>query len=209
MKQLMFVGYCEDTKGYRLMDLNTNKIVRARDVIFLENNFSLKNIQDQTTNETIATLNWKNNEDENQMDTPTCESENTEENSESDSSEPEIEESDESANTEENSESDSSEPEIEESDESANAEARRATKLPSKYGDYILYYSALAENVPTSYQEAVQSKDERLWREAMEKEMEAFHQHDVWDLVDPPTDRKVVECKWVYNVITSKVNLVI
>ncbi|KAK9680917.1 hypothetical protein QE152_g38726 [Popillia japonica] len=141
----MVIGYCEDTKGYRLMDLNTNKIGRARDVIFLENNFSLKNIQDQTTNETIATLNWKNDEDENQMDTPTCESENTEE----------------------NSESDSSEPEIEESDESANAEARRATKLSSKYGDYILYYSALAENVPTSYQEAVQSKDERLWREAM------------------------------------------
>ncbi|KAK9730969.1 hypothetical protein QE152_g14040 [Popillia japonica] len=68
---------------WKLMDLNTNKKARARNVIFLENNFSLKNIQDQTTNETIATLNWKNDEDENQMDTPTCESENTEENSES------------------------------------------------------------------------------------------------------------------------------
>ncbi|KAK9744090.1 hypothetical protein QE152_g8069 [Popillia japonica] len=32
------VGYCDDSKGYRLLDLkNPGKIVRSRDVIFLEN----------------------------------------------------------------------------------------------------------------------------------------------------------------------------
>lgn len=35
--ELLFVGYCQDSKDYRLMDPETKKITRSRDVIFLEN----------------------------------------------------------------------------------------------------------------------------------------------------------------------------
>lgn len=35
-KEYIFVGYCEDSKGYRLMAPDTKKITNSRDVIFLE-----------------------------------------------------------------------------------------------------------------------------------------------------------------------------
>lgn len=35
--KLIFVGYCESSKGYRLLDLKTKKIIKRRDVVFLEN----------------------------------------------------------------------------------------------------------------------------------------------------------------------------
>lgn len=45
-RELMFVGYCEDQKGYRLMDRLTNKVISCRDVTVIEhgNNFSDLNI---------------------------------------------------------------------------------------------------------------------------------------------------------------------
>ncbi|XP_039303570.1 glutamic acid-rich protein-like [Solenopsis invicta] len=39
----VFVGYCEDSKGYRLFDIeDKGKIIKARDVVFLENKFSIE-----------------------------------------------------------------------------------------------------------------------------------------------------------------------
>lgn len=35
-KENIFVGYCDEKKGYRLFDKNTNKIIESRDVVFLE-----------------------------------------------------------------------------------------------------------------------------------------------------------------------------
>jgi hypothetical protein len=32
----VFLGYCEGTKAYRLMCVETNRIVKSRDVVFIE-----------------------------------------------------------------------------------------------------------------------------------------------------------------------------
>lgn len=41
-KPLIFVDYCEKIKDYRLFDPNDNgNIIRARDIVFLENRFSI------------------------------------------------------------------------------------------------------------------------------------------------------------------------
>lgn len=36
-KEMIFVGYCETTKGYRILDPVTHQVIKSRDVIFLEN----------------------------------------------------------------------------------------------------------------------------------------------------------------------------
>ncbi len=41
-KKYRFVGYCKNSKGYRLVNEETRKIVRRRDVIFNETNFDMK-----------------------------------------------------------------------------------------------------------------------------------------------------------------------
>ena len=40
-QELIFVGYCEETKGYRLVHPVTKKLTRSRDVVFFEQEFSV------------------------------------------------------------------------------------------------------------------------------------------------------------------------
>lgn len=49
-KEYLFVGYCETQKAYRLMDLETNKVIASRDVEIIEhgNNFSDTNVNKQS-----------------------------------------------------------------------------------------------------------------------------------------------------------------
>lgn len=35
----IFIGYVENSKAYRLLDLNSNAVVKSRDVEFIENKF--------------------------------------------------------------------------------------------------------------------------------------------------------------------------
>ena len=38
----------------------------------------------------------------------------------------------------------------------------------------------------------------------MEMEMQSLRDNDVWELVEPPKDRKVVGSKWVFKVKTDE-----
>lgn len=39
-----------------------------------------------------------------------------------------------------------------------------------------------------------------MWVEAMTKELHALEQNHTWDIVDLPTGKKPIGCKWVYKV---------
>jgi hypothetical protein len=53
---------------------------------------------------------------------------------------------------------------------------------------------------PTTYQEAMDSDDAELWREAMDKEMASLSSSNVWKLAELPAGRKAVGCKWVFKI---------
>jgi hypothetical protein len=50
-----------------------------------------------------------------------------------------------------------------------------------------------------SYKEA--STDPH-WQQAMQEELQALEKTQTWDLVDPPSDKTLVGCKWVYKIKT-------
>lgn len=50
---------------------------------------------------------------------------------------------------------------------------------------------------PSSYKEAAQNP---LWQEAMQKEILVLETNKTWDLVDLPSGKKPIGCKWVYKV---------
>lgn len=50
---------------------------------------------------------------------------------------------------------------------------------------------------PQSYKEA--SADPH-WQQVMHKELQALEKTHTWDLVDPPSNKTLVECKWVYKI---------
>ncbi len=44
---MCFLGYCEGTKAYRLMCLETKRIIKSRDVVFLEGTEEVEGVRDK------------------------------------------------------------------------------------------------------------------------------------------------------------------
>jgi hypothetical protein len=76
----------------------------------------------------------------------------------------------------------------------------RRSSIPN---DFVVYMSKDVNDIgkmddPTSYKEAMKSKNSLKWHEAME-ELISMSSNDVWDLVEIPDGAKRVGCKWVYK----------
>ena len=39
-----------------------------------------------------------------------------------------------------------------------------------------------------------------LWKQAMLDEIKALHHNRTWELVPPPPNRTVMDCKWIFRV---------
>jgi hypothetical protein len=75
----------------------------------------------------------------------------------------------------------------------------RSRATPEWYGNPVLTVMLLDNNEPGNYEEAMMSPDSEKWLEAMKSELRSMSENQVWTLVDPPTDRKAVECKWIFK----------
>ena len=52
-------------------------------------------------------------------------------------------------------------------------------------------------SIPQNWREAFTDPD---WKQAMVEEMKALSKNETWELVTPPPDKKLVGCKWIFNV---------
>lgn len=100
----------------------------------------------------------------------------------------------------------------------------RVSQYPAKYNDYVCdavikssthhiahsisyascssqYLQFLAQGYmikePKSFSQANKSP---VWISAMKEEIHALETNDTWSLVDLPTDKTVVDCRWVFKV---------
>lgn len=55
-------------------------------------------------------------------------------------------------------------------------------------------------NEPTTGKEALQSSDSKLWRQAMQDEIDSFNKHEAWELVDRPADKNIVKNRWLFKI---------
>jgi hypothetical protein len=93
-----------------------------------------------------------------------------------------------------------------ETSNNATTELRRWTRsraTPEWYGNPVLTVMLLDNNEPANYEEAMTSPDSEKWLEAMKSELASMSGNQVWTLVDPPSDRKAVECKWIFKKKTD------
>ena len=65
------------------------------------------------------------------------------------------------------------------------------------------YVYGMNLDVPTTYNEAINSKDADEWKLAMNNEMRALEENDTFELTTLPPDRKVVGGRWVYAIKTG------
>src|SRR3990167_6577683 len=63
----------------------------------------------------------------------------------------------------------------------------------------IVKMNLLVSKVPASVKQAMESKNKKLWRSAMEEEMNSMIENEVWTLVDLPEGKKLTKTKWVFD----------
>ena len=51
----------------------------------------------------------------------------------------------------------------------------------------------------SNFSEAISLQKSTEWLIAMNEEMESLHKNQIWDLVTPPKEQKVIGCKWVFK----------
>jgi hypothetical protein len=84
----------------------------------------------------------------------------------------------------------------------ATTKLRRSTRsraTPEWYGNPVLTIMLLDNNEPANYEKAMMSPDSGKWLDAMKFELGSMSENQVWTLVDPPSDHKAVECKWIFK----------
>lgn len=188
-EKLIFVGYSNETKGYRCIDPKTRKLTLSRDVKFLESEKVILNLNND---------NNKNPEDINIIETT--------EQSLSDNDEPV---QDESIITINNSSvfDDTEDSDYEPSDETIlEAEQEEADELheqkkskkvnanPLSLTNYAFFIE------PQSYKEANSSDEAKKWTDAMNEEMQSHDVNGTWTFTTLPEGKKAIKNKWVYKL---------
>ena len=187
-KRGVFMGYGEGVKGYRIWSSPENKVILSRNVVFDENSMFNPIVKSVVVSE--------NGSAKNQMKLQV-----TQDESDESQQEEKIEQL--------HSETVQPDPLIASPVQKTLAYDRPKRsnfgKPPKRYGyeDMVAYALQVAEEVdpyePSTYRDAVTCTESAQWLAAMGNEMESLQKNKTWDLVQQPTGRKIITCKWVFK----------
>lgn len=172
-QRMCFIGYSKNPKGYRLIDLSTDKVVTRRDVVFNETDFRFfERANDESVSISPELLNESKDEtieSEPQPDEPPRRSQRAVRC-------PDYYGYSESADT----------PTTECADTATLVEhcAYSVQEIPE----------------PETFDEALSSPHAKEWKLATDSEYQSLIDNDTWDLVELPEGRTAVGCKWVFKV---------
>ena len=169
-RKCVLLGYGANRKGYRLYDLECMKVVHSRDVVF--NEASMPGIQKEENEITVKYVELEIEEEPviKETTTPNPPDSVPEESTASNHIVPE--------------------PFL--------CRSTRDRQQPDRYS-HNLTLASTEQQDPSSVAEAKSTPDKAKWEEAMEREMESLHSNEVWELVEPPPNRKIVGSKWIFK----------
>ncbi|KAH9794216.1 Receptor-like serine/threonine-protein kinase [Citrus sinensis] len=169
-------GYAENSKAYRLLDLDSNVIVESRDVEFIENKFQLdsnielESIIDQPCVNTPVTYTNNNKRKESMT-------------------------SFELRRSQREKKEKSLAPDF--------ISSQALLFLVEGDRKNVLNKVPLLLNIekyPKTFSEAMSSRDASFWREAVNDEMDSIMSNQTWVLVDLPSGSKPISSKWVFRI---------
>lgn len=213
---LTFVGYCEESKGYRFIHPVTKKLTKSRDVVFIENSFNGNVLCNRSLTNSLVTE-YQDNvgtmEGENQVEAPSrleaqMQSEHIAETVDGLTDE-----------TDDSSDDGSYSNALE--DVAPTIELPRRSERLQKKRELVdcasLFVHGLHPDDPLTVKEAMECHEHESWKKAMDEEYAAHQENSTWELVDLPKDRKPLGNKWVFkakrdssgNVIRHKARLVV
>ena len=176
-KEMVFVGYSTESKGYRLLNPENDAIIISRDVKFCKSYMDSRHIvldeQCQSKNEPEAVIDILGKDDD--VEPGTDDGEIVDDRSQS---------SDVANDT---------------------CDLRRSKRnnfgIPAeRFSPDLAGIASEFIHEPTNYREAVESSNAKKWLGAMQDEFESLVKNGTWDLVPLPQGRKPVGSKWVYKV---------
>ena len=175
----IFVGYPDNSKGYKLYNPESKQMVRSRDIIFLEDNFNHK--LDDVDKEMKLMANQDQMKTE--YESVRLDYDNTVANDEQ------------MSNFENNAqEVDHARP------QRKRAKPDRLGAITGEWWNFTASVDNSNEMEPTDINEAMNGNNSKEWKDAMCSEFESLTKNHTWDLVDKPNDKNIVGCKWVYKV---------
>lgn len=228
-KELIFVGYCEESKGYRLIDPSNGELHRARDVVFFEDQLyhGATNSKKQQDHVTIS-LGHDVQEIQPQIEENILRQQEQRQSIQDEQRVlEEILEPDDGDHEqrvqEENHESDDGDhvdanPDVAEAEEEdwtlceerpeevhiePVVEERRYPRRERKavqLPDFITYQAISEQDDPLTVPEALARKDAKQWRDAIQEELDALKKNGTWILVKPDQASNVVDSKWLFRI---------
>lgn len=233
--KMILVGYCESSKGYRLMHPKTHKIVKSRDVAFIENYNELVNVPmcetfDSFKDSQTATVSSFPPENVSMESTRASQKQkiHTQEPS---SSVPMVSSKDSETqdgnNDEDSSEYDTDTGELDvtyhpsypiRQDYNTNItlrSMRSQNKCNDAQNGLLCMFTNLTD--PQTVEEALASPQATEWKRAMDEEYNSLIKNKTWTLAELPPGKKALPYKWVFktksdqngNVLRYKARLVI
>ena len=176
-EKFRFIGYCNESKGYRLIDEKTKKVYKRRDVIFSESDFGQCKIEKSLKNASEVEMN--------------------------------PDEAEERQHPREDQEEEHQE--LEDHQEEEQHYPRRQRRPPVRFGkdEYVatveesvnhVTYKACEIIEPKTLEEALASDHAEEWKTEIDSEYESLIENETWELVELPSERKAIGCKWVFKV---------
>eukprot|EP00253_Pinus_taeda_P028922 PITA_28922 len=201
-KRYIFVGYGVGTKGYRLWDPTTRKIIINRDVKFNESSLVQLDVDSRLKQDDVSDLQHiqfdsisNDSHDDHSSDTSHEQVSESEHEQGSGLDHEQVSDTD-----RQEVPTDGSQP-IEEAPETSLRRSTRIKRPPRRYDDYVTSVAFTAnDDEPLCYQEAIEGSKSDKWKAAMKDEMMALSKNGTWDLVELTKGRKTVGCKWVFKL---------
>ncbi|GKV36538.1 hypothetical protein SLEP1_g44659 [Rubroshorea leprosula] len=188
-KQCVFLGYGDEEYGYRLWDLKNRKLMRTKDVVFIEN----ETVEDSKKQDDSERTQEIPNNDYCTSSTPKLSVMNDDhrEVDEQQVQEPVVEHFVEEETHQEEQVQPPQQPQV-----------RRSTRLHQPSRKYSIDEYVLLTNGGEleTYYEAMESENKREWLMAMQEEMSSLQENGTYELVELPKDKRALNNKWVFRV---------
>ena len=209
-QEFIFVGYCEETKGYRLVHPVTKKLTRSRDVVFFEHKFPVRGDSNVDPFPVSHDANGELQHSSGDMLQQPSLTEITVEVGESDlvggnPDDPVLQNADNEIDNQMHKHDDvSTFSQQQDSDENFEVltERPKRMRISNKRifnDDYVINQVQLCKRDPVTVEEALKSSNAAEWQKAMEDEIQAHAENGTWTLSEVPTERKAIKCKWVFK----------